>query len=218
MSQVACRSLTLGGGLCPPEDELPSWVSPNQTLPACLVLSVCQGVLLPLQTGKPKGRLFSSFFSFNLTACSGYERLLSLACLLNLRLIFRVCWIQATYFLTHTHTRLHVCRPHRYAWHAHKHTHARRMGSRGTTLVWPESFFCPKSGISAVTDGEGRCCHPQTLHLLCLVSLVQKWSYLAVMSLASFDVWLIYPLLWAAEFKISCLFSRLAAVSLLGIK
>lgn len=52
------------GSLCPPEEELPSWVSPNQTLPACLVLSVCQPVLLPLQTGKPKG---SFFFFFNLT-------------------------------------------------------------------------------------------------------------------------------------------------------
>lgn len=74
----------------------------------------------------------------------------------------------------HTHTGLHVCRPHWYAWHAHTHTHT--MGSRGRTLVWPESFFCLKSGISAITDGEGRGCHPQTLHLFCFGSLAQKFD------------------------------------------
>lgn len=64
----------------------------------------------------------------------------------------------------------------------------------GRTLVWPESFFCLESGISAITDGEGRRCHPQTLHLLCFGCLAKSLTFLAAMSSASFDVWLICPL------------------------
>lgn len=107
------------GRLSPPEEELPSWVSPNQTLRACLVLGVYSGVsefCFHCRRENQRGTEFNPTTS----GCSSYERDLLLACLLTLRFIFRACWIQAT-FCSDTHVGVHVCRPHRYACHAHTH-------------------------------------------------------------------------------------------------
>lgn len=103
------------GCLCPHEEELPSWASPNHTLPAWLVLSSCQPVLLLLQNRKTKGKFV--FLTPRLQPAAVMKDSL-LACLLPLRFIFRACCIQATYFLTHTHIHagLRVCRTHRYDW------------------------------------------------------------------------------------------------------
>lgn len=63
---------------------------------------------------------------------------LSPSCLLTLRFIFRALWIEAAYFLRHTHTQSsHVCtRVHRYAWHArlvgNTHTHPYTLRGEST--------------------------------------------------------------------------------------
>lgn len=162
------------GCLCPPEEELPSFLGFSKPNFACMSCPRC----VSASSAQENQRQGSFFFFLNPTtaACSGYERILLLACLLTLRFIFRACWIQATYFLTHTHihTLDSMCVDHTDTPGMHVHTHT--MGSRGRTLVWPESFFCLKSGISAITDGEGRGCHPQTLHLFCFGSLAQRFD------------------------------------------
>ncbi len=74
---------------------------------------------VPAADRKTEGKaLFFSFFLFFLphnlssspTHSNTWTDSLSLSCLLTLRFIFRACWIQAAYFLRHTH-RVHVCAP-----------------------------------------------------------------------------------------------------------